>query len=213
MLRGASALALTGHVGWVAGNQIAPWFLGQWLKRTWDMRRQRRAMVWSGDLLSTAIVGLLILAALADVATRIIPDRVAIGLVALGVVERVSAGLPSLAASFLVAVLLLVVLAVMNARGLMGGGDVKLAVATAMGLPVESIYRFIVVTSLAGGILALVHLALRCAIRMAPRPPPNGASLARRVFAAERWRIVRHGSLPYGVAIASGGIWAVLAAH
>lgn len=170
-------------------------------------------MVWSGDLLAAAIVGLLIYAALVDVATRIIPDGVAIWLVALGVVERLFAGLPSFAASVLVAVLLLVVLMFLHARGLMGGGDVKLAVATAMGLPVESIYRFIVVTSLAGGILALVHLALRYAIRNAPRPPPNGASLARRVLAAERWRIVRHGSLPYGVAVACGGVWAVLASR
>jgi prepilin peptidase CpaA len=169
------------------------------------------AMVWTVDLLAAAIVGLLIYAALADVAARIIPDGVAIGLVALGVIERLLAGLPNLGASVLVALLLLVILVFLNARGLMGGGDVKLAAAIAIGLPVEAIYRFIVVTSLAGGILALVHLALRYSIRKAPRPPPNGASLARRVIAAERWRIVRHGSLPYGVAIACGGIWAVLA--
>jgi prepilin peptidase CpaA len=159
---------------------------------------------------SAAIVGLLMYAAFADVATRIVPDGVAIGLVVLGAVERLFAGLPSFAASVLVATLLLVVLVFLHARGLMGGGDVKLAVAIAMGLPVEAIYRFIVVTSLAGGILALVHLALRYAIREAPRPPPNGASWARRVLAAEGWRIVRHGSLPYAVAIACGGIWAVL---
>jgi prepilin peptidase CpaA len=163
--------------------------------------------------LAAAIVGLLIYAALVDVAIRIIPDGVAIGLVAFGVIERLLAGLPNLGASALAAMLLLVILVLLNARGLLGGGDVKLAVATAMGLPVESIYRFIVVTSLAGGVLALLHLALRYAIRGAPRPPPSGASLARRVLAAERWRIVRHGSLPYGVAIACGGIWAVLASR
>jgi hypothetical protein len=30
------------------------------------------------------------------------------------------------------------------------------------------------------------------------------------VLSAERWRIARHGSLPYGVAIACGGIWVIV---
>ena len=102
------------------------------------------AMVWTVDLLAAAIVGLLIYAAMADVAARIIPDGVAIGLVALGVIERLLAGLPNLGASVLVALLLLVILVFLSARGLMGGGDVKLAAAIAIGLPVEAIYRFIV---------------------------------------------------------------------
>jgi prepilin peptidase CpaA len=31
-----------------------------------------------------------------------------------------------------------------------------------------------------------------------------------RVLRTERWRMARHGSLSYGVAIACGGIWAIL---
>ena len=45
-----------------------------------------------------------------------------------------------------------------------------------------------------------------------PRPAGAraGASTLRRVWAAERWRILRRAPLPYGLAIACGGIWTVL---
>jgi prepilin peptidase CpaA len=96
----------------------------------------------------------------------------------------------------------------------MGGGDVKLAAATAVGLPAGSIYQLIVYTALAGGVLACLHLALRFGLRrLPPHAPRRGACLIQRVVSAERWRIARHGSLPYGVAIACGGIWAVLTAR
>jgi prepilin peptidase CpaA len=168
-------------------------------------------MVWPAHLLAAAIVGLLIFAALVDIATRIIPDSVAIGVALFGICARLLVGLPGLAGSASAALLLFAVLVFLHWRGLVGGGDVKLAAATAIGLPIESLYQFIVVTAVAGGVLALAHLFLRMIIHKPPRPPPRGTSLAWRVLAAEGWRITRHGSLPYGVAIACGGIWAVVA--
>jgi prepilin peptidase CpaA len=170
-------------------------------------------MGWSGDLIAMAMVGLLGSAAWADMATRTIPDRISIGLVCLGIANRLLVGLSGLAISVAVALVLFSLLVVAHGRGLLGGGDVKLAAATALGLPPEAIYRFIVATSMAGGVLALIHLALRFALRgfSTARPPPRGAWLPRRIFAAERWRIAQHGTLPYGIAIACGGIFAVLA--
>lgn len=167
--------------------------------------------MWSANLAAAAIVGLLVFAALADVAARIIPDGIAIGVAVLGLIVRVTeGGLPGVAVSIAAAVVVLMVLAILHRCGLMGGGDVKLAAATVLGLPLDWIYRFFIVTALAGGVIALVHLALRAAIHTAPRPPPRGASLPLRALTAEWWRIARRGSLPYGVAIACGGIWAVL---
>lgn len=168
---------------------------------------------WALGVVTAAIVGLLMFAALADFAARIIPDGIVIAVAVLGLAVRVMAGLPSVAASVVAALLFLVLLVVLHSRGVMGGGDVKLAAATVLGLPIESIYPFVVITALAGGVLALVHLALRVAIRTAPHAPPRGASLLRRAVTAEWWRIARRGSLPYGVAIACGGIWAVLASR
>ena len=167
--------------------------------------------VWAVNLVTAGVVGLLIFAALADIAARIIPDGLVIGVAVLGLVMRVMVGLPSVAASIVAALLTLVLLVVLHGRGLMGGGDVKLAAATVLGLPISSIYWFVMITALAGGVLALLHLVLRGVIHTAPHPPPRGASLLRRAVTAERWRIARRGSLPYGVAIACGGIWAVLA--
>ncbi len=170
--------------------------------------------MWSANLIAAVLVGLLIVAALADVAARIIPDGIAIAIAVLGMIVRVTVGgLPGITTSTAAALLVLMVLVILYARGLMGGGDVKLAVAMVLGLPLEWIYRFFIVTAVAGGILALLHLVLRAAIRTAPAPPPRGAPLLRRALIAERWRIARHGSLPYGVAIACGGIWTILASR
>jgi prepilin peptidase CpaA len=139
---------------------------------------------------------------------------VVIALAVAGAATRLLTSLSGLAISAALALLIFLLLALAHARGMLGGGDVKLAAATAIGLPAESIYRFIVQTSLAGGVLALLHLALRFVLR-GSRPHALGrdASLMRRVLSAEHWRIVRHGSLPYGVAIACGGILAVLASR
>ncbi len=169
-------------------------------------------MGWLGGFLAALVVALLVLAALADIATRTIPDTIAAAVGLLGIAARLLAGPSALALSAAAALGLFVLLVVLHARGMMGGGDVKLAAATCLGLSLQSGYRFIVVTAMAGGVLAVMHLAARRALRDVPhpRPAPRGASLPRRVFSAERWRIARHGSIPYGVAIACGGIWAVL---
>src|SRR6185437_10028958 len=99
-----------------------------------------------------------------------------------------------------------------HARGGLGGGDVKLAAAVCLGLSPFEAWRFVVVTSLAGGILAILHLLGRLALRSSGTiaPAPAGSPSLIRVLRTERWRIARHGSLSYGVAIACGGIWAIL---
>jgi prepilin peptidase CpaA len=169
---------------------------------------------WSGELMAAVIVGLLLCAAWTDVATRVIPNSLAVALALIGVAARSFAGFSAIAVSAGLALLLFVLLTLAHSRGMMGGGDVKLAAATAIGLPAESIYHFIVYTALAGGVLACLHLALRFGLRRSPpHAPRRGACLIQRVLSAERWRIARHGSLPYGVAIACGGIWAVLTAR
>jgi prepilin peptidase CpaA len=63
-------------------------------------------------------------------------------------------------------------------------------------------------TALAGGVLCLMHLTMRHL--SSPRPQNSDSFVLRRVYAVERWRIIRHGSLPYAVAIACGGIWTIL---
>jgi prepilin peptidase CpaA len=83
-----------------------------------------------------------------------------------------------------------------------------LLVALAIGLPLTGVIELLAITALAGGVLALVHLMMRHLPY--PNLAPAGSSLVRRVYAIERWRHLRHAPLPYGVAIACGGIWTIL---
>jgi prepilin peptidase CpaA len=90
--------------------------------------------------------------------------------------------------------------------------DVKLATATALGLSPPGAYQFIFASAMTGGVLALLHLIARQSLRhYRPAPSPTrSAGVMVRVVAAECRRIARHGSLPYGAAIACGGIWVLL---
>jgi prepilin peptidase CpaA len=154
------------------------------------------------------IIVLLGLAAWSDLAIRTIPDWICIALAFAGLLIRGSVGLDALAVSIGLAAVLFLALATLHAHGALGGGDVKLAAALVLGLPLSGAYRFLTVTVLAGGVLGLLYLALRQL--PAPLPCPAGASRLRRVWTAERWRIRRKGSLPYGIAIACGGVAALL---
>ena len=107
-----------------------------------------------------------------------------------------------------VAAILFALLLPIYGRGCIGGGDVKLLVAVAIGLPMMGVFELLTITALAGGILAMAHLVMR--LLPSPSLAPADASVLRRVYAVERWRHLRHAPLPYGVAIACGGILSVL---
>jgi len=151
---------------------------------------------------------LLAVAAWSDLATRTIPNRLCIGIASAGLLARIVTALPEAMASAAVAAGVFLVLILLHARGVLGGGDVKLSAAIVLGLSPAGSYLFMIVTILSGGLLALLHLSLRLLPRAAPAPA--GASPWRRVSAVERWRIKRRGPLPYGIAIACGGTWAIL---
>lgn len=70
--------------------------------------------------------------------------------------------------------------------GMMGGGDVKLAAAIALWFTPQESLRFLVLMTLAGGIVTLVALMVH--------------KIAKKEGRAK---------IPYGVAIAVGGLWNV----
>lgn len=84
----------------------------------------------------------------------------------------------------------------------MGGGDVKLFGAAALGMPASSVLTFITAVAIAGGALALFYLVARRLISSSTSARPD--SLFGRVVRVERWRIRRAGPLPYACAIAAG---------
>lgn len=69
----------------------------------------------------------------------------------------------------------------------MGGGDVKLIGALALWFPVGLLSQFLMVMAIAGGVLTLIMMALH--------------RIQKKAGAIE---------VPYGVAIAGAGLWAIL---
>ncbi len=163
-------------------------------------------MNWIAPTASFLEIVLLLYVATIDIATRLIRNEICLVLALLGIASQFASPM-QVAESLIAATILLVLLLVIYQRGWIGGGDVKLLVALAIGLPMMGVIQLLTITALAGGILALVHLMMR--LLPQPRLAPAGASLVRRVYAVERWRHLRHAPLPYGVAIACGGIWTV----
>jgi len=157
-------------------------------------------------LLTVICVGLLVVAATHDLAARTIPNALPAFLAGGGFLLHLAAG--DLPAALVVATLVFVTAVLCWFRGWLGGGDVKLLAAAAMVVPVVALPAFILDVGLAGGLLALLYLLARRLVPAASVATP--VSLAARVWRAECWRIRRGGPLPYGVAIAAGGVLTLL---
>ena len=163
-------------------------------------------MNWIVPIASFLEILLLLYVAMIDIATRLIRNEICLVLALLGIASQFASPMQA-AQSLVAAAILLLLLLVIYTRGWIGGGDVKLLVALAIGLSLMGVFQLLTITALAGGILALVHLMMR--VLPYPKLAPAGSSLVRRVYAVERWRHLRRAPLPYGVAIACGGIWTV----
>jgi prepilin peptidase CpaA len=154
-------------------------------------------------------VALLLFAAVHDVIARTIPDLVPLGILTSALALNLLSGsilLPLAATAAVAAVTLL-----LYWLRLMGGGDVKLLVAVAFLLPPDDVPKAALAIALAGGLLALLFLALRP--RLSGRraaPAGRAAPLLRRALAAELWRIRRGGPLPYAVAICAGTLFTMI---
>jgi prepilin peptidase CpaA len=152
---------------------------------------------------------LLGLAALFDLGYRLIPDALPAGLAGLALAVRLAEGWHPALLGLIAAACMFVVLGALSVRGLLGGGDVKLAAATALFLPTRAVDDFVLATALAGGVLALGYLILGFALRRLGAHRPRPPSLLGRLARTEGWRIRRGGPLPYGVAIAVGAVAAL----
>ncbi|MBR1279249.1 prepilin peptidase [Bradyrhizobium sp. AUGA SZCCT0283] len=163
-------------------------------------------MSWIVPIAAVLEILLLLYVATMDVATRLIRNEICLALAILGIASHLANPI-GMIESLIAATILFLVLFVIFHRGLIGGGDVKLLVVLAIGLPLMGVIQLLTMTAFAGGVLALIHLMMRNL--PSPRLAPAGSSLLRRVYVVERWRHLRHAPLPYGVAIACGGIWAI----
>jgi prepilin peptidase CpaA len=142
------------------------------------------------ELLLAVLALLLAFAAVVDMRTFTISNRLNLAVALLAPLYWWSVGLPLWpGAGIQVAVALgvFVVLALAFRAGMMGGGDVKLAAAVSLWFSPATTLKFLVIMSIIGGVLTLVVVALHRLRSRDGRP-----------------------KIPYGVAIALGG-FAILA--
>ena len=146
------------------------------------------------DALSWLALGLLLAAALTDLAWRRIPNGIA-ALVALVGLARQGVG-GAFGVALLAGALVFLGCLLLWQRGALGGGDVKLLAAASLLVPPALVPAQLLAVALAGGGLALLHLSLRPLLR--------AESLPRGPLRREARRIRAGAPMPYGVAIALG---------
>lgn len=141
---------------------------------------------------------LLIAAAFKDATTMTIPNPISLALAAAFVVAAPFCLAPAAIGVHLgVAFGVLVIGFVMFALNWVGGGDAKLLAAAALWMGWSALPEFLMWTALAGGGLSLTLLLARKAALYAPFATGEGA-LARL--------LEPKGDIPYGLAIAAGGL-------
>jgi prepilin peptidase CpaA len=150
-------------------------------------------------LILLAFPVLAILAALRDATSYTIPNWMPAALIAAFAVAAIALGLPwrLVAADVAVGLAALVAAMAMFALRWIGGGDAKLFAAAALWLGLAGAPMFLLVTGVAGGVLAAGLLALRTG----PLQPfaSGGPAWFRRLAAPGE-------GVPYGVAIALGAL-------
>jgi prepilin peptidase CpaA len=172
----------------------------------------------------TMFTGLLLWAAVSDFRRYIIPNQVSLGVLALFPVFALSAPAPvHWQYALIVAAIFFVVGFVMYLFRAMGAGDAKLLPAVILWVGPKDFAAFIVVMLGAAFVLAgIVGLRMALAqLRAGDVAAHSGEGAAAAVAMspmARTWRVLaelRHVpflkiQIPYGVAIAAGGIWVAI---
>src|SRR5436190_5921364 len=137
---------------------------------------------------------LMAFAASSDLLTMTISNRVSLILVGSFFVLAIWSGMPlhDIGMHALAALAVLVVTFTFFARGWIGGGDAKLAAATALWFGFDQLLNYVIIASLLGGVLTLAILRFR----LMPLP----SLLANQEWAKRLHRMDT--GIPYGIALA-----------
>jgi prepilin peptidase CpaA len=134
-----------------------------------------------------------------DLFTMTIPNRVTVGLLFAFIIAAIFAplGWTALVNHVCAGLLMLGLGIFMFSRGWFGGGDAKLLAAAALWFGFDGLLQYLVLTSIAGGILVLAIVSYR------------NMTLPLWMY-GEGWAMRLHqkaGGVPYGVALAVAGLW------
>lgn len=137
--------------------------------------------------LTAALAALLVAAVVTDLRARVIENWTVATIALLAPLWWWAQGMapwPDVAWQLLLALVVLAIFVAVWRTGKMGGGDVKLIAALALWLPLAPFFLMLWIMAVAGGVLTIAVLVAR---RL--RAPTGPAQV------------------PYGVAIAVGGLW------
>ena len=137
--------------------------------------------------LLAALGALLIVAAITDLRSRIISNRLNLAVAALAPLWWLACGLdlwPGMAIQLLVGVLVFALFTALFALGMMGGGDVKLLGALALWFPWQAVLSLLTLMAVLGGVVTLATV-LHHRLKKKPGQP----------------------EIPYGVAISIAALW------
>jgi prepilin peptidase CpaA len=146
----------------------------------------------------TLFPGMMAFAASSDLLTMTIANRVSLALIGGFVILAALSGMSGtdMATHAGASAAVLIVAFICFARGWIGGGDAKLAAATALWLGFSHLFDYLVYTSLLGGALTLLIVQFR----HLPLP---------RMLAGRDWAERLHregGGVPYGIALAAAAL-------
>ena len=141
---------------------------------------------------------LMVFAALADLFTMTIPNRISLILIAgyFGLALYLGTPLATIGMHLSCGLVMLLLTFVMFHLRWIGGGDAKLAAATALWLGWSSLFEYGLIASLIGGVLTVVLLTLRHYDL-----PEKVLSVGFIAKLAEK-----NGGVPYGIALALAGL-------
>ncbi|NML09077.1 peptidase [Sphingobium sp. AR-3-1] len=145
----------------------------------------------NGEIFRLALLGalaaLLIAAAITDLRSRIISNRLNLAVAALAPLWWLASGLdlwPGVAVQLLVGAIVFALFTALFAFGMMGGGDVKLLGALALWFPWQAVLSMIVLMAILGGLVTIVTVIHHRMTKRLGQP-----------------------EIPYGVAISIAALW------
>lgn len=142
---------------------------------------------------------LMIFAALMDLFTMTIPNRISIILIAGFLIAAPLTGMPweVFLSHIATGMVILFIGIAMFAFGLLGGGDAKLLAAASLWIGFESLGEYVLLVAVFGGLLSLAIVAYRIML------PPGW--LLGQAWAARLHN--RKEGIPYGLALSAAALW------
>ena len=141
---------------------------------------------------------LMAFSAASDLVTMTIPNMVSLALIVAFLVLAALCGLSAetIGLHFLTGLIVLIVTFALFAMGMIGGGDAKLAAATAIWMGFSHVLDYVLVATLIGGAITLAMLAMR--------HYPWPAAVDSIPWIARLYRL--DNGIPYGIALGLAGL-------